>query len=544
MPNRCCKCGVVALESEEFIEENFPFTRRRFYCPACHHRIVHRIMLGFTLLILAFGAMAIIAAVRTKEPILNLPGYSMLFLVIVQWLMIIPHELGHAVAARLFGYTQIRIAIGMGKPLLTFDLGGFYWIFNPIPFGGLTFFKPPAKPERWRHLIVVSAGLGINAAVVFVSWLFIGPDGLFHSPASIAKLLFWGNVVVIAENLFPRAVRTSYGNTFTDGWQIWHVLFRWNKPEDSKPKAIPFWEVFICHVLKWMIVLVLFVGALFFAGVASMPFLTSFASTRAVALKGVWSLFFVGLACVSGWYCWRVFREPIARMRRPAATPRQPMNFRSLLDEEQFEMLEHASKLLKGKYYPEAIMLLDRLLSVIADQNSEAYNHLLLVKVQCHFSLQQADKAEALCDEYAQSGISKEQKLKLIDGAACFILYQPASPFLKHAERLVRAGLEIAPGTLTLKGTLGALLVEQGNYTEAEPLLADCLERSPALHDRGIATFYLGMIKLRAGEAKDGKRLIKRGMNMYPEPWIVVKGQALLKDVGAPRVPSGASQKT
>jgi hypothetical protein len=49
---------------------------------------------------------------------------------------------------------------------------------------------------------------------------------------------------------------------------------------------------------------------------------------------------------------------------------------------------------------------------------------------------------------------------------------------------------------------------------------------------------------LRAGEAKDGKRLIKRGMNMYPEPWIVVKGQALLKDVGAPRVPSGASQKT
>jgi membrane-associated protease RseP (regulator of RpoE activity) len=41
----------------------------------------------------------------------------MLFLVIVQWFMILPHELGHAIAARLFGYTQIRILIGMGKIL-------------------------------------------------------------------------------------------------------------------------------------------------------------------------------------------------------------------------------------------------------------------------------------------------------------------------------------------------------------------------------------------------------------------------------------------
>jgi len=90
-------------------------------------------------------------------------------------------------------------------------------------------------------------------------------------------------------------------------------------------------------------------------------------------------------------------------------------------------------------------------------------------------------------------------------------------------------GLEIAPGTLTLKGTLGAILVEQGNYAEGEPLLSECLDRSPALHDRAIATFYLGMIKLRNGDGKQGERLMKRGMKMYPEAWMLAKGNAVLK---------------
>jgi hypothetical protein len=91
----------------------------------------------------------------------------------------------------------------------------------------------------------------------------------------------------------------------------------------------------------------------------------------------------------------------------------------------------------------------------------------------------------------------------------------------------------MAPGTLTLKGTLGSILVEQGNYAEGELLLHDCLDRSPALHDRAITSFYLGMIKVRIGDAKQGKRLIKRGMKMYPEAWMIAKGNMLLKEARA-----------
>jgi hypothetical protein len=483
-------------------------------------------------LVLALAAIEIAGILRGHKEIIAFSGFWWLLICLIQWLMIVPHELGHAIAGKLLGYTQIRIMVGAGKPFLSFDFAGFYWIINPIPFGGLTYSASPAKLHRWKHLMFVGGGLLVNLVIGGVAWCFIGAGELFSQSGNPAKLIFWANLLIVVQNLIPWVARTSVGPIPNDGLQIWQLLFHWNKPPKKASMTIPFWEVLVCHVLKWLIFAVVFSVTLFLGFAALIPFTRPFAGMAPMTIPGIllWLAIFLPLTALCGWYCFRVYDQPIARMRRPVATPQQPVNFRSLLSEEQFEVLQHASKLLTGKYYPEAVMLLDRLLPVIADQNSEAYGQLLRAKAQCLFSLQRSDEAEALCLDYVRREVSREHKIDLIDEVACFILYQPSSPFLKHAERLARAGLEIAPGTLTLKGTLGALLAEQGNYSEAEPLLADCLERSPALHDRGIATLYLGMIKLRAGEAKDGKRLIKRGMNMYPETWIVAKGNALLKE--------------
>src|SRR6267142_4659131 len=188
MPERCNKCGIAALESQSFIEENFPFMRRRFYCFACHQRLVYRICIGFTVVIVAIAAVATFDAVRMQEPILNYPGFSILFLVVVQWLLTVPHELGHAIAARLLGYEHIRILIGAGKTLVSFELAGFYWVINAIPFGGLTIANAPAKPRRWKEFILVSAGLAVNAALALAAWFYIGPGGLFYLSGNAAKL--------------------------------------------------------------------------------------------------------------------------------------------------------------------------------------------------------------------------------------------------------------------------------------------------------------------------------------------------------------------
>jgi hypothetical protein len=80
-----------------------------------------------------------------------------------------------------------------------------------------------------------------------------------------------------------------------------------------------------------------------------------------------------------------------------------------------------------------------------------------------------------------------------------------------------------------LKGTLGAILVERGNFAEAKPLLQECLEQSLAHHDQGISAFYLGLVKLHDGRIQEAKRLIKYGMVLHPEPWLLAKAKASLQ---------------
>jgi hypothetical protein len=196
-------------------------------------------------------------------------------------------------------------------------------------------------------------------------------------------------------------------------------------------------------------------------------------------------------------------------------------------------MAAHMGKLHQAGHFAEAAMLVDRLLSAVTDHNSALYVHLLLIKVDCLLRQNQIGQAEKICVDYVQENVSNEQKLMMLDGFSSYILYQPSAAHFVRAEKLARVGLEIAPGKLTLKGTLGSLLVEQGNYSEGEALLNECLQQSHALIDRAISSFYLGVVKMRTGEAKEGKRLIKRGMRMYPEPWMVAKGRAVLNEMRA-----------
>jgi regulator of sigma E protease len=103
-------------------------------------------------------------------------------------LLVAVHEFGHLLAARAFGMTVERFAIGFGPPIFAFTRRGIEYSLRAIPFGGYVriagmtseddtagenSFK--AKP-LWQRAIVLFAGSGVNylGALVLLFLMYAG----------------------------------------------------------------------------------------------------------------------------------------------------------------------------------------------------------------------------------------------------------------------------------------------------------------------------------------------------------------------------------
>ena len=140
---------------------------------------------------------------------------------------------------------------------------------------------------------------------------------------------------------------------------------------------------------------------------------------------------------------------------------------------------------------------------------------------------------ESACTAFLQNIISDQQKTTLLDQLACIPLVQQTPELYHSSEFCIRKALEIAPHSLTLKGTLGALLAESGQFAEAEPLLRAC-HQSPADNDRGITSYYLALLAEHSGDLNTARKLAKQSIAIYPEPWLVKKANTLLKRLTQP----------
>src|SRR4029079_938672 len=105
-------------------------------------------------------------------------------------LLIVLHEGGHFLAARLCGMRVERFSIGFGPPLVSFKRGETIFQIAPIPLGGfvqITGLNPneefdksdpnvyPNRP-RWMRLLTVLAGPAANylTAIVLVFFVLLG----------------------------------------------------------------------------------------------------------------------------------------------------------------------------------------------------------------------------------------------------------------------------------------------------------------------------------------------------------------------------------
>jgi regulator of sigma E protease len=117
--------------------------------------------------------------------------YTILWFLVAIGILVVVHEFGHYLAARLAGVKVLRFSVGFGKPLLSRRWGRDQteWVLSALPFGGYVKMLderegevPAAEAHRsfnratvWRRIGIVSAGPIANflLAIVFYWALFL-----------------------------------------------------------------------------------------------------------------------------------------------------------------------------------------------------------------------------------------------------------------------------------------------------------------------------------------------------------------------------------
>src|SRR5256885_4290821 len=116
---------------------------------------------------------------------------TVLAFVVALGVLIVFHEFGHYLIARLFGVKVLRFSIGFGRPLWRIRSGRDQteWVIAALPLGGyvkmLDEHEAPVAPEEvhrafnrqreWRRIAIVAAGPAANflLAIVFYWALFV-----------------------------------------------------------------------------------------------------------------------------------------------------------------------------------------------------------------------------------------------------------------------------------------------------------------------------------------------------------------------------------
>lgn len=107
-------------------------------------------------------------------------------------LLIVTHELGHFVAAKLFHVRVSQFAVGMGPALLKKQKGETLYALRAFPIGGFCAMEEDEQSEDpraftnqkwWKRFIILAAGALMNFLTGLIILMFIVPNsGAFSTP--------------------------------------------------------------------------------------------------------------------------------------------------------------------------------------------------------------------------------------------------------------------------------------------------------------------------------------------------------------------------
>lgn len=142
---------------------------------------------------------------------------------LASWIiLLILHEFGHAIMARLLGWKVELIAIGFGKPRARITVLGMPVEFRTVPLSG--FAQPRAADlvlPRLKQFLIYGAGPGIELIAVAVVGYLSGWDSLLQrsaDPGMIALQSFCVAALLgVFLNLIPIPHETEEGTAWSDG---------------------------------------------------------------------------------------------------------------------------------------------------------------------------------------------------------------------------------------------------------------------------------------------------------------------------------------
>jgi tetratricopeptide (TPR) repeat protein len=125
--------------------------------------------------------------------------------------LVVTHELGHALVGKLLGYRIFEVSIGLGPRLLNVPLSRTRVVVNLLPIGGHTLLAPrSARLLPARDVFVSLAGAFVNLFMV------LGALTADLSNSFTFGIVLVGSAIVV-ENLLPRHVRNPLGVMQSDG---------------------------------------------------------------------------------------------------------------------------------------------------------------------------------------------------------------------------------------------------------------------------------------------------------------------------------------
>jgi hypothetical protein len=160
-------------------------------------------------LFFAFGMVVLLTADMFND---WSPGKLSMLFVVLAWLpMLVIHELGHALVARLVGWDVIEVVIGYGPELARFRLGRTLVALRAVPIEGHVLPTPRArKHARLKSALVYAGGPAAELITIVAIGALLGCDVLF-SPATDLSVIALQSVALVAAigvvlNLAPHAM--------------------------------------------------------------------------------------------------------------------------------------------------------------------------------------------------------------------------------------------------------------------------------------------------------------------------------------------------